>query len=32
VGGTRKELDDFRRNERKRITELVKSSGVDVTK
>ena len=32
VGGTRKELDDFRRNERKRITELVKSSGVDATK
>lgn len=30
VGGTRKELDDFRRNERKRITELVKASGVDV--
>ena len=32
VGGTRKELDDFRRGERKRITELVKSSGVDATK
>ncbi|MGQ0750050.1 MAG: Bug family tripartite tricarboxylate transporter substrate binding protein [Betaproteobacteria bacterium] len=32
VGGTRKELDDFRRTERKRITELVKSSGVDATK
>ena len=32
IGGSRKELDDFRRNERKRITELVKSSGVDATK
>ena len=32
VGGTRKELDEFRRTERKRITELVKSSGVDATK
>jgi len=32
VGGTRKELDDFRRGERKRITELVTSSGVDATK
>lgn len=29
VGGSRKELDEFRRNERKRITELVKSSGVE---
>lgn len=32
VGGTRKELDAFRRDERRRITELVKSSGVDATK
>lgn len=32
IAGTRKELDDFRRSERKRITELVKSSGVDATK
>lgn len=32
VGGSRKELDDFRRSERKRITELVKASGVDVKK
>lgn len=30
VGGGRKELDDFRRNERKRITELVKAAGVTV--
>lgn len=32
IAGTRKELDDFRRSERKRITELVKTSGVDATK
>jgi len=32
IGGSRKALDEFRRSERKRITELVKSSGVDVTK
>jgi len=30
VAGGRKELDDFRRNERKRVTELVKSAGVSV--
>lgn len=30
VGGGRKELDDFRRTERKRITELVKAAGVTV--
>jgi hypothetical protein len=30
VGGSRSELDEFRRNERKRITQLVKASGVDV--
>lgn len=32
IGGSRKALDEFRRSERKRITELVKSSGVDATK
>jgi len=30
VGGGRKELDDFRRTERKRIAELVKAAGVTV--
>jgi tripartite-type tricarboxylate transporter receptor subunit TctC len=30
VGGGRSELDGFRRNERKRITELVKASGVQI--
>ncbi|MBI4206723.1 MAG: tripartite tricarboxylate transporter substrate binding protein [Betaproteobacteria bacterium] len=30
VGGGRKELDAFRRDERKRVTELVKASGVDI--
>jgi len=30
VGGGRKELDSFRTNERKRITELVKASGVEI--
>jgi tripartite-type tricarboxylate transporter receptor subunit TctC len=30
VGGTRAELDAFRRSERKRISELVKASGVDI--
>ena len=30
VGGDRKALDDFRRNERKRITELVKAAGVQI--
>ena len=32
IGGDRKALDEFRSSERKRITELVKSSGVDTTK
>jgi tripartite-type tricarboxylate transporter receptor subunit TctC len=30
VGGLRAELDAFRNDERKRITELVKAGGVDV--
>jgi tripartite-type tricarboxylate transporter receptor subunit TctC len=30
VGGGRKDLDSFRNDERKRITELVKSSGVSI--
>lgn len=30
VGGSRKDLDDFRRNERKRITELVKSADIKI--
>jgi tripartite-type tricarboxylate transporter receptor subunit TctC len=30
VGGGRKDLDSFRTNERKRITELVKASGVEI--
>jgi tripartite-type tricarboxylate transporter receptor subunit TctC len=30
VGGTRAELDQFRREERKRITELVKGAGVEI--
>jgi tripartite-type tricarboxylate transporter receptor subunit TctC len=30
VGGSRSDLDEFRRTERKRITELVKSSGVEL--
>jgi tripartite-type tricarboxylate transporter receptor subunit TctC len=30
VAGTRADLDAFRRSERKRISELVKASGVDV--
>jgi hypothetical protein len=30
VGGARADLDAFRRDERQRITELVKASGVDV--
>lgn len=30
VGGGRKELDDFRRSERKRITEVVKAAGVTI--
>ena len=30
VGGARADLDAFRRNERKRITELVKASGVEI--
>jgi tripartite-type tricarboxylate transporter receptor subunit TctC len=30
IGGGRKELDAFRSNERKRVTELVKAAGVDI--
>jgi tripartite-type tricarboxylate transporter receptor subunit TctC len=30
VGGGRRELDEFRRSERKRITELVKATGVKI--
>jgi tripartite-type tricarboxylate transporter receptor subunit TctC len=30
VGGGRKELDAFRANERKRVTELVKAGGVSI--
>jgi tripartite-type tricarboxylate transporter receptor subunit TctC len=30
IGGGRKELDDFRRNERKRVTEVVKAAGVSI--
>ena len=30
IAGGRKELDEFRRNERKRITQLVKSTGVSI--
>jgi tripartite-type tricarboxylate transporter receptor subunit TctC len=30
VGGTRADLDAFRRSERKRISELVKASGVEI--
>ncbi|HSD99544.1 MAG TPA: tripartite tricarboxylate transporter substrate-binding protein [Burkholderiales bacterium] len=32
IGGGRKELDDFRRSERKRVTEIVKISGISITK
>jgi hypothetical protein len=30
VGGGRKDLDTFRRNERKRVSELVKAAGVTI--
>jgi hypothetical protein len=30
IGGGRKELDAFRSNERKRVTELVKAAGVEI--
>jgi tripartite-type tricarboxylate transporter receptor subunit TctC len=32
IGGGRKELDDFRTTERKRLTELVKATGISITK
>jgi tripartite-type tricarboxylate transporter receptor subunit TctC len=32
IGGGRKELDDFRRSERKRLTELVKATGISIAK
>jgi tripartite-type tricarboxylate transporter receptor subunit TctC len=32
IGGGRKELDDFRSAERKRVTEIVKVSGITITK
>jgi tripartite-type tricarboxylate transporter receptor subunit TctC len=32
IAGGRKELDDFRRSERKRVTEIVKASGITITK
>jgi len=32
IGGGRKELDDFRRSERERVTEIVKISGITITK
>jgi tripartite-type tricarboxylate transporter receptor subunit TctC len=32
IAGGRKELDDFRRDERKRLTELVKATGISITK
>ena len=32
IAGGRKELDDFRRSERKRVTEIVKISGITITK
>ena len=32
IGGGRKELDDFRTSERKRLTELVKATGITITK
>jgi tripartite-type tricarboxylate transporter receptor subunit TctC len=32
IAGGRKELDDFRRIERKRLTELVKATGISITK
>jgi tripartite-type tricarboxylate transporter receptor subunit TctC len=32
IGGGRKELDEFRRAERKRLTELVKATGISISK
>jgi hypothetical protein len=32
IAGGRKELDDFRAAERKRVTEIVKVSGITITK
>jgi tripartite-type tricarboxylate transporter receptor subunit TctC len=32
IAGDRKALDDFRRAERKRLTELVKATGISITK
>jgi tripartite-type tricarboxylate transporter receptor subunit TctC len=32
IGGGRKELDDFRTSERKRLTELVKATGISIAK
>jgi tripartite-type tricarboxylate transporter receptor subunit TctC len=32
IGGGRKELDEFRAAERKRVTEIVKISGITITK
>ena len=32
IAGGRKELDDFRREERKRVTQIVKASGISITK
>ena len=32
IGGGRKELDDFRTSERKRLTELVQATGITITK
>lgn len=32
IGGGRKELDDFRTSERKRVTEIVKATGISITR
>ncbi len=32
IGGGRKELDEFRTSERKRVTQIVKSSGISITR
>ena len=32
IAGGRKELDDFRRDERRRVTQIVKTSGISITK
>jgi tripartite-type tricarboxylate transporter receptor subunit TctC len=32
IGGGRKELDDFRTSERKRVTEIVQTSGISITR